>query len=275
MHNQPISPLKTYKMFTGSFVRSESGRTRRVPVGNTAAEVCVASRKDVRDMVRNAASAASSWSSATPYLRGQVTYRMAEMLAGRTRELAALAAAVGLDDTAAAAVDSLVHFAGWSDKLGVVLGGTPDVPGFGVTTAPVAVGVAGVWLPDGSSLVEIVDAIAPAVAVGNAVVVLCDPATAVLASVFAEVVATSDVPAGVVSLAGAATTEPVATLAGATEVRCLDVTGHPERVNLEQLAAESVTRCRPTALASPVSDRPLDALRHHIDYRTVWVPEAR
>jgi acyl-CoA reductase-like NAD-dependent aldehyde dehydrogenase len=274
----PASPApKTLKLFTGAFVRSESGRT--APLVTTSGRrfaVSVASRKDVRDMVRTAVAAQRRWADATPYLRGQVLYRVAEMLAGRADEFDAIAADTGAPagaPGASAAADLVVSYAGWSDKMGLVLGGIPPVPGFSVTTTPVAAGPSGHWCPSGVSLADVVHAVAAPLAAGNAVVVLADPSAALLLATFAEVLATADVPSGTVALAPGSS-EAVATLAGATDIRCLDVTAHPDRASLESAAAESLTRCAPALASTADPATQLRRLRTQVDYQTTWQPAA-
>lgn len=265
---------KTIKMFTsGGFNRSESGRTASlVAASGQTFDVSVASRKDVRDMVRITGSKSASWAATAPYLRGQILYRVAEMLAGRQAEFMELESAFFTESTISESLDVLLCYAGWADKTGLIFGTTPDVPGHSVSTSPVPLGASGFYID--SSLADVVHAIGASLASGNACIVLVPPALGPLVATFGEVLATSDVPAGVVQLAAADQVEAVVTLAGATEIRSLDVVCHPQRTELESLAAQSLTRCA-TQTTSASTDREFRAIRRQLDYRTVWVPLGR
>ncbi len=246
MQPSPATVRKTAKAYlAGAFVRSESGRT--YTVSTPAAQVAVVdmSRKDARDAVRAAVDAAHSWWSASAYLRGQICYRMAEMLT-TADQLTALAGALGrpADDTAAAAADIAVHYAGWTDKLPLVLGSVNPVPGHVSASAPQGGTVTVSWLDEAATLAEIVEDALAALAAGNAVIQVLPGAAGLLASALAEVVAVSDVPKGVWQVLPSTTADTMRTLAGATAVRSLDVRRHPQRAELERLAAASVTKCR-------------------------------
>src|SRR5690349_16395252 len=204
-----VTVAKTYKLFVGgAFPRSESGRTFPVQTadGGFLANAALGSRKDVRDAVVAARKGAGSWAKATPYNRGQVIYRIAEMLEGRHASFVELimstqgvdrAAAVAEVDTA---IDRLVHYAGWTDKLAAVFGSANPVSGpYFSYSAPEPTGVVGVVAPQGSPLLGLVSVIGPVIAGGNACVVICDDDPCV-AITFGEVVATSDVPGGVINL---------------------------------------------------------------------------
>src|SRR5690606_372502 len=190
-----LAVRKTYKLFIGgAFPRSESGRTYLV--GNT--NVALASRKDVRDAVVAARAAVPKWAGATAYNRGQILYRVAEMLEGRHAEFTALGVA---PDEVDAAVDRWVWYAGWSDKIAQVYGSANPVAGpyFNLST-PEPTGVVGIVAPADSPLLGLVSVIAPAIVTGNTVVVLAAEAEPLPAVTLAEVLATSDLPGGVVNL---------------------------------------------------------------------------
>lgn len=198
-----IPIIKTYKLaIGGKFPRTESGRTIQVHDAsqNLVAHVCHGSRKDLRNAVEAATKAQSGWANATAYLRGQVLYRLAEMMEGKRLELAE---AIGKDGSKEidAAVDRVVHFAGWTDKYAQVMGGTNPVAGpYHNFTIPFAMGTVGVIAPDEPSLLGLVSLVAPVIAAGNACVVLASEQNPVPAMILAEAIATSDLPGGVVNL---------------------------------------------------------------------------
>ena len=280
-----IAVAKTYKLFIGgAFPRSESGRTYRAldADGGFLANAARASRKDARDAVVAARKGFGSWSKATPYNRGQVIYRIAEMLQGRSgefRELITISTGVKEKVAAAevdAAVDRLVHYAGWTDKLTAVLGNANPVssPYFSYS-APEATGVVGILAPRGSSLLGLVSVIAPVIASGNACVVVAAESDPCVAIAFAEVVATSDVPGGVINILTGNAAELAPHLAAHADVNALDLTGaEPElRTTLEQAAAETVKRVyyprgTPDFAAAPGLAR----LRAFVEIKTVWHP---
>ena len=205
-----LSVAKTYKLFIGgAFPRSESGRTYQAHdhKDNFMANAALASRKDLRDAVVAARRGYAAWSKATAYNRGQVIYRMAEMLEGRRTEFVELImASTGASTRNAAtevdaAIDRLVHYAGWTDKLAAVLGSANPVssPYFSYS-APEPTGVVGILAPPGSPLLGLVAVLAPVITGGNACVVIAAEQDPCVAITFAEVVATSDVPPGVINI---------------------------------------------------------------------------
>ncbi|CAG0955524.1 NAD/NADP-dependent betaine aldehyde dehydrogenase [Phycisphaerales bacterium] len=206
-----LDVLKTYKLFIdGKFPRSESGRSWLVSnaKGRVVAHACRASRKDLRDAVEAARKAQPGWAAATAYLRGQILYRMAEMLEGKRRELAEAILATGAAGTArgaarevAVAIDRLVHYAGWSDKFSQALGCHNPVSGpyYNFTIAEPS-GVIAVVPPDESPLLALVSLAAPALCAGNTVVALCSGTNPIPAAVLGEVCATGDLPPGVLNL---------------------------------------------------------------------------
>jgi acyl-CoA reductase-like NAD-dependent aldehyde dehydrogenase len=228
---------KTAKLFVGgAFVRSESGRTYEVEGANVA----LGSRKDLRDAVRVARGALPDWAGATAYNRGQVLYRVAEMLEGRRAEFAELS---GEDDTAAA-IDRWVWYAGWADKLAQVLGSSNPVAGpYFNFTVPEPVGVVGVVAPEEPPLDGLVSRLAPVLAGGNTAVVIASESHPLAAATLAEVLATSDVPAGVVNILTGRKEELARELASHLDVNALDVAGvDGDTTELERLAADNVKR---------------------------------
>jgi acyl-CoA reductase-like NAD-dependent aldehyde dehydrogenase len=198
-----IPIIKTYKLaIGGKFPRSESGRSIEVSDAsqNLVAHVCRASRKDLRNAVETATKAQGAWANATAYLRGQVLYRLGEMMEGKRLELAE-AIGEGGENEVNAAIDRVVHFAGWTDKYAQVMGGTNPVAGpYHNFTIPFAMGVVGVIAPDEPSLLGLISLVLPVIASGNACVVLASEKNPVPAMILGEALATSDLPGGVVNL---------------------------------------------------------------------------
>ena len=280
-----LAVSKTYKLFIGgAFPRSESGRTyqARDRKGNFMANAALASRKDLRDAVVAARKGYATWSKATAYNRGQVIYRIAEMLESRRTEFAELitisTGAAREDATAEveAAIDRLVHYAGWTDKLAAVMGSANPVssPYFSYS-APEPMGVVGVLAPSGSPLLGLISVITPVITGGNACVLIAAEEDPCVAITFAEVTATSDVPAGVINILTGRTSELAPHLAAHADVNALDLTGSdPEvRASLEEAAAETVKRVyvpkgEPNFAAPPGTAR----LRAFLEIKTVWHP---
>jgi acyl-CoA reductase-like NAD-dependent aldehyde dehydrogenase len=280
-----LAVSKTYKLFIGgAFPRSESGRTyqARDRKGNFMANAALASRKDLRDAVVAARKGYTAWSKATAYNRGQVIYRIAEMLESRRTEFAELimiSSGASREDATAevdAAIDRLVHYAGWTDKVAAVMGSANPVssPYFCYST-PEPMGVVGVLAPSGSPLLGLISVIAPVIAGGNACVLIAAEQDPCVAITFAEVTATSDVPAGVINILTGRISELAAHLAAHADVNALDLTGsNPElRASLEQAAAETVKRVyvpkgEPDFAAQPGTAR----LRAFLEIKTVWHP---
>ena len=229
---------KTYKLYVGgAFPRSESGRTYEVEGANVA----LASRKDVRDAVRVARGAFPKWAGMTAYNRGQVLYRVAEMMEGRKAEFAEL---TGGEAEVNEAVDRWVWYAGWADKLAQVLGSSNPVAGpYFNFTVPEPTGIVGIVAPEEPPLAGLVSRLAPAVVGGNVAVVLASEHHPLAAVTLAEVLATSDVPGGVVNILTGRRRELAPVLAGHMDVNALDLAGAgPDVAELEQLAAENVKR---------------------------------
>jgi acyl-CoA reductase-like NAD-dependent aldehyde dehydrogenase len=293
----PASPRvevrKTYKLYLGGeFPRSESGRSYLVSAadGTPVANAVRASRKDLRDAVRAARKAFPAWSERTAMNRGQILYRVAELMEGRRDQFEAeVAQAEGVRaDRARAiverAIDRWVWYAGWADKIAQVLGtSNPVAADYFNFTIPEATGVVGVVAPEGSSLLGLVSRLAPPLVGGNAVVVLASEARPLPAITITEVLATSDVPGGVVNVLTGLRTELVPVLAAHEDVDGLDVWGVPEelRRDTEIAAAESVKRLsrRPRDVADTrfdwlderASQRP-EWIAAFLEMKTVWHP---
>lgn len=274
---------KTYKLFVGgAFPRSESGRSYAVSAadGTPVANAALASRKDARDAVVAARAALAGWSGTTAYNRGQVLYRVAEMLEGRRGQFAAeVGAAEGLSARAArravdASVDRLVWYAGWPDKVAQVLGGANPVAGpYFNFSVPEPTGVVAALAPQDSSLLGLVSVLAPVLVTGNTAVVVASERRPLPAVSFAEVLATADVPAGVVNVLTGRTSELAPVLAGHMDVDALDLAGAGagERVELERLAAANLKRL--LALDEDFAQSPTTArIRAFVEIKTVWHP---
>ena len=281
-----VDVRKTYKLFIGgAFPRSESGRSYVIatPGGDFLANAAMASRKDARDAVVAARKAVAGWSGATAYNRGQVIYRVAEMLEDRADQLAAdVAAAEGVRATAArkqvtATIDRLVWYAGWSDKLAAVFGNANAVAGpYFDFSVPEPTGVVAVIAPQDSSLLGLVSTLAPVIVTGCAAVVVASELRPLPAITFAEVLATSDVPGGVVNVLTGNTRELAPVLAAHMDVNAIDLAGAPTDMigELESLSAENVKRVlRPLMNDVNWYDDPgLSRLRAVLETKTVWHP---
>jgi len=245
---------KTYKLFIGgAFPRSESGRSYPVatPGGQLLAYAARASRKDARDAVRAARGAVARWSGATAYNRGQVLYRVAEVMEGRAAQFAAdVAAAEGITiqnaaAQAEAAIDRWVWYAGWTDKVAAVAGAANPVAGpYFNFSVPEPTGVVAILAPPASSLLGVVSVLAPVIATGNTAVVVTSGERPLPAITLGEVLATSDVPAGVVNLLTGDPAELAPVLAAHQDVDAIDLTGAPpgSAADLEALAAGNLKR---------------------------------
>jgi acyl-CoA reductase-like NAD-dependent aldehyde dehydrogenase len=276
---------KTYKLYLGgAFPRSESGRSYPVTGADGAllAHAAQASRKDVRDAVVAARKAWPGWSGATAYNRGQVLYRVAEMLEGRREQFTAeVAAAEQVTARAAAtsvtaAIDRWVWYAGWADKFAQVVGGTNPVSGpYFNFSIPEPTGIVGICAPQESSLLGLVSVLAPVLATGNTAVVLASSARPLPAVSLGEVLATSDVPGGVVNLLTGFTAELAPWLASHRDVNALDLTGVPagDRVPLQQAAADTIKRVFvPTTDETWTGDPGISRLTAFVETKTVWHP---
>ncbi|MCG3757767.1 MULTISPECIES: aldehyde dehydrogenase family protein [Amycolatopsis] len=281
-----ISVAKTYKLYLGGkFPRSESGRVYPVTDAKGAflANAAHASRKDLRDAVSAARKAFPGWSSATAYNRGQVLYRVAEVMEGRRAQFAAeVAACEGVAAKKAeshvdAAIDRWVWYAGWTDKIASVLGAANPVAGpyFSFTT-PEPTGVVGVLAPQESSLLGLVTVLAPVLATGSTAVLVSSADRPLPAITLSEVLATSDVPGGVANILTGHAAELGPWLASHGDVNALDPTGAtPEdRVTLAQEAAGTVKRVLSVPDAEPdwTAEPDLSRLRRYLEAKTVWHP---
>jgi acyl-CoA reductase-like NAD-dependent aldehyde dehydrogenase len=281
---QRLRVRKTYKLYVGgAFPRSESGRSYPVESasGELLAHAAQASRKDVRDAVVAARSAFAGWSGATAYNRGQVLYRVAELLDGRRDQFAAeVAAAEGTSGTDAArqvaeAIDRWVYYAGWTDKYAQVVGGTNPVAGpYFNFSLPEPTGVVGVIAPQDSSLLGLVSVLAPVLATGNTAVVIASQARPLPAVSLTEVLATSDVPGGVVNLLTGFTAELAPWLAAHRDVNAIDLTGADPatRGALAEAAADNVKRVYVPRELDWATDPGTSRLGAFVETKTVWHP---
>jgi acyl-CoA reductase-like NAD-dependent aldehyde dehydrogenase len=275
---------KTYKLYLGgAFPRSESGRSYPVTSasGELLAHAAQASRKDVRDAVVAARKAFGGWSGATAYNRGQVLYRVAELLDGRREQFAAeVAAAEGVSDADAArqvadAIDRWVYYAGWTDKYAQVVGGTNPVAGpYFNFSLPEPTGVVGVIAPQDSSLLGLVSVLGPVLATGNTTVVVASQARPLPAVSLTEVLATSDVPGGVVNLLTGFTAELAPWLAAHRDVNAIDLTGAEPaaRGALAEAAADNVKRVFVPRTDDWTADPGTTRLGAFVETKTVWHP---
>ena len=284
-----IDVRKTYKLYIGgAFPRSESGRSYVVEDSKGAflANAAYASRKDARDAVQAARKAFAGWSSRTPYNRGQVVYRVAEVLEGRRAQFVeeVQRSEGGTKRQAEAAVDEsvdrLVWYAGWADKIAQVVGGTNPVaaPYFNVSL-PEPTGVVAVLAPQQSSLLGLVSVVAPVIVTGNTAVVASSATRPLPAITLSEVLATSDVPGGVVNMLTGALADTAPTLASHMDVNAIDLTGaagaeHVDATALEVAAAENLKRVvRPPAVEPDWTEPPgLDRMTAFLETKTVWHP---
>lgn len=273
---------KTYKLFIGgAFPRSESGRTYEVVAsdGRFLANAAKASRKDARDAVVAARKAVSGWAGATAYNRGQVLYRVAELLEGRHAQFVdELMAAEALSEKDAVrqvdeAIDTWVWYAGWADKYAQAAGNANPVAGpFFNISVPEPTGVVAAIAPQGAqSLLGLVAVVAPAILTGNTVVVVADERNPLSAISLAEVLATSDVPGGVVNVLTGSAAEIAPWLATHADVNALDLTGAGELewVDLQISAAETLKRVLPPT-GGEVEARSFEHIAAFVETKTVW-----
>jgi acyl-CoA reductase-like NAD-dependent aldehyde dehydrogenase len=288
-----IEVRKTYKLYIGgSFPRTESGRSYLVKAadGTPLANACRASRKDLRDSVRAARKAFPGWAAKTAMNRGQVLYRVAELMEGRRDQFVAeVAAAEGIRDARARdvvdrAIDRWVWYAGWADKITQVLGSSnPVAAPFFNFTVPEATGVVGVVAPETSSLLGLVSRLAPPLVAGNTVVLLTSQTRPLPAVTLTEVLATSDVPGGVVNVLTGLKPELIPVLAAHGDVDALDTWGVPDdmRIDTELLVADDIKRLsrRPTTVSEAkfdwlddrAAERP-EWIAAFLEMKTVWHP---
>ena len=286
MSSERLAVRKTYKLYVnGAFPRSESGRTYEVTdtKGHFLANAAWASRKDARDAVVAARAAFGKWSGMTAYNRGQVLYRVAEVMEGRHVQFCEeVAAGEGLSASKAraavdAAIDRWVWYAGWTDKLAAVLGGANPVAGpYFDFSMPEPTGVVAVLAPQQSSLLGLVSVLAPVLAAGNTAVVVTSKDRPLPAVTLAEVLATSDVPGGAVNLLTGSAAELGTWLAEHADVDGIDLTGAPagRAMEFEREAAGTVKRVvRPPATEPDWTGDPgLGRMTPFLETKTVWHP---
>jgi acyl-CoA reductase-like NAD-dependent aldehyde dehydrogenase len=279
-----IAVRKTYKLYIGgTFPRSESGRSYEVRAsdGGFLANAALASRKDARDAVVAARKAFAGWSGATAYNRGQVLYRVAELLEGRRAQFAdEVRLAAGLSATAAlaevdAAVDRWVWYAGWSDKIAQVRGGSNPVAGpYFNFSVPEPSGVVALLAPQDSPLLGLVSVIAPAIVSGNTAVVVASERYPLPAVTLSEVLATSDVPGGVVNMLTGRVAEVAPWLASHMDVNAIDLAGAPGALadDLAVAAAENLKRVVRLPTGDWTAEPGLERMFGFLETKTVWHP---
>jgi acyl-CoA reductase-like NAD-dependent aldehyde dehydrogenase len=274
-----IDVLKTYKLFIGgAFPRSESGRVYAIKdsQGNHLANPAQASRKDLRDAVVAARAAFGGWSGATAYNRGQILYRMAEMLEGRSEQLVTeIVALEGVTPRVASlqvqeSIDLLVWYAGWSDKISTLAGSTNPVSGpYYNFSTPEPIGVVAVFAAAKPSLLNLVGSIASVITSGNTAVVIASEKFPLVAITFAEILATSDLPAGVVNILSGSSSELAPWAASHMDIDAIDANGlTAKQLKDAQIAgAENLKRIRVRSeIKTP--ERILD----YMEIKTVWHP---
>ncbi|WP_030210332.1 aldehyde dehydrogenase [Streptomyces sp. NRRL S-87] len=280
-----LNVFKTYKLYVGGkFPRSESGRVYEVTdsKGNWLANAPLSSRKDARDAVVAARKAFGGWSGATAYNRGQILYRIAEMLEGRRDQFVReVADAEGLSKSKAAAqvdaaIDRWVWYAGWTDKIAQVVGGANPVAGpfFNLST-PEPTGVVTVVAPQESSFLGLVSVIAPVIATGNTAVVIASERAPLPALSLGEVLATSDLPGGVVNILSGKASEMGPHLAAHQDVNAIDLAGADGALakELEVAAADNLKRVlRPQPVDDWAGDPGTGRMTAFLETKTVWHP---
>jgi acyl-CoA reductase-like NAD-dependent aldehyde dehydrogenase len=291
MSSHRLQITKTPKVYVGgAFIRSESGRT--FPVyekgktdGKFFANVPQCTRKDLRNAVEAAAKAGPDWAKRTPYNRGQILYRLGEMLEGRFDEMAeSIAAASDIskgdaEKEVAASIDRLIYYAGWADKYAQVMGNTNPVAGpFFNFTVPEPMGIIGVLASDADPLLGLISQIAPVIVSGNTVIALASETQPYPAIVLGEMLATSDLPGGVVNLLTGFRRELLPTFATHTHIRGISaVVGADDRKELALGAADSVKRVK-TRKAEEKLDwyseksQGVYDIRDFIEFKTTWHP---
>jgi acyl-CoA reductase-like NAD-dependent aldehyde dehydrogenase len=281
--SERVDVRRTAKLFIkGGFPRSESGRAYEIRShdGRRLGWASQASRKDLREAVVAARSAFPGWSGTTAYNRGQILYRVAELMEGRRAQFEAELGDAGASDPArgaSAAIDRWVWYAGWADKVAQVLGNTNPVAGpyFDFTVIE-PTGVVGVVAPQDQSLLGLVSRLAPTIVSGNTAVVVASERSPLPAVSLAEVLATSDVPPGVVNILTGRTAELAPWLAAHMDVNAIDVTGAPDALlaDLERAAADNLKRVVRAAAADPFADAAQSPyeIAALAEFKTVWHP---
>jgi acyl-CoA reductase-like NAD-dependent aldehyde dehydrogenase len=277
---------KTYKLFIGGeFVRTESGRYDPIesPKKDLLANISRGSRKDLRDAVTKARAAQSGWASKTAYLKGQILYRMAEMLEGRAASFEEILSesrgvtAVAAKREVRAAIDRLVYYAGWSDKFGAILGTVnPVASSYFDFSVPEAMGVVGIVAPETPDLLGLVSHLSPVILSGNAAVVLVSEKSPLASLEFAEVLATSDLPGGVANLISGRKEELVPHLARHMDVNGVADAGGDKALSksIGEDSAVNVKRVRGYAIRDyfDESAQGLDFIEAFTEIKTTWHP---
>ena len=275
--DQRLPIRRTAKLYVaGQFPRSESGRTFEVwsRDGRLLAHAARASRKDLRDAVVAARGAFGGWASRTPYNRGQILYRVAEIMEGRRAQLEDALRDSGADDPAgevSLAIDRWVWYAGWADKIAQVAGGANPVAGpYFNFTVPEPTGVVGIVAPSEPALLGLVSRIAPAIVSGNVAIAVASERSPLPAVSLAEALATSDVPGGVINVLTGSPSELVPWLAAHMDVNAIDLTGCPDELvaDAERAAADNVKRVH---RAGPAGQH-LSEITAFVEFKTVWHP---
>jgi acyl-CoA reductase-like NAD-dependent aldehyde dehydrogenase len=281
--SERVDVRRTAKLFIkGGFPRSESGRAYEIRShdGRRLGWASQASRKDLREAVVAARSAFPGWSGTTAYNRGQILYRVAELMEGRRAQFEAELGDAGASDPArgaSAAIDRWVWYAGWADKVAQVLGNTNPVAGpyFDFTVIE-PTGVVGIVAPQDQSLLGLVSRLAPAIVSGNTAVVVASERSPLPAVSLAEVLATSDVPPGVVNILTGRTAELAPWLAAHMDVNAIDVAGVPDELlaDVERAAADNLKRVVRAAAADPFADAAQSPyeVAALAEFKTVWHP---
>ncbi|WP_371527578.1 aldehyde dehydrogenase family protein [Streptomyces sp. NBC_01283] len=283
--SERLSVFKTYKLYVGGkFPRSESGRVYEVTdsKGKWLANAPLSSRKDARDAVVAARKAQGGWAGKTAYLRGQILYRVAEMLEGRKDQFVReVAEAEGLSKSKAAAVvdaaiDRWVWYAGWTDKIAQIVGGGNPVAGpFFNLSSPEPTGVVTVVAPQKSSFLGLVSVIAPVIATGNTAVVIASEDSPLPALSLGEVLATSDLPGGVVNILSGRTAEITPSLAAHQDVNAIDLAGVDDDVLAKELEVAAADNLKRVVRPQPVdwsADPGTHRLTAFLETKTVWHP---
>jgi acyl-CoA reductase-like NAD-dependent aldehyde dehydrogenase len=287
MMSDRVDVRKTYKLFIdGAFPRSESGRTYEVmdAAGTFWANAAWASRKDARDAVIAARKGTQTWSRATAYNRGQVIYRVAEVMEGRRDQLIGdIRASEGVGKRSANqlvdhSIDRVVWYAGWADKYAQVLGNTNPVAGpYFNFSYPEPTGVVAAVAPEDSSVLGLVNVVFASVVTGNAAVVIASNTRPIPAITFAEILATSDVPAGVVNILTGEPAHILPWLATHADVNALDLTGLSDLELAEAVSADAAGTVKRVRPPQPHIDWEADPglryLRSFIEIKTVWHPQ--
>ena len=278
--NIPID--KTYKLFiNGSFPRSESGRTFSVvdSQGELIANVSQASRKDLREAVRAARSAQNAWASRTAYNRGQILYRVAEMIESRKVEFSELLKSFGVNSRTATreveeSIQRWVWYAGWSDKYSQILGSVNPVSGpYFNFTVPEPTGVVGIIPPKEPSMLGLISRLVPVIVSGNTAVVVSEGHSSLTAVTIAEVLATSDVPPGVVNILTGDQADLLPWIVGHLDVNAVDISGINQDQDLTVLeeAASNVKRL----ISREIDEESLELITDFLEMKTVWHPIGR